>query len=446
MQPPRRRLEAKPPPRRTTSPRRRSPRRAPKRRATKRSTARITRSCARSKSSTAGSRARAISASWPSIPKPAASTPCRRPCAASRSRCRPTRPATCRSAHRQNGHSGADGLFAGDLAADQIPESAALGGDQAAARGCQHPQGRAEPEIRLAGVRAARHRDGAAGRHHADVLCARCRPFRSRPRSAGAALFRPQDHRLQRGRGLGKIQARVRQRHHRAGRRIRGRGRRRHAAAVAIAQAAADRRAHEHRLRDPGAAAGPGARPHGAARHLDRPAGALAPLGRVRAARHGARGGDPRARRRAGQSRQPQADRRHSVRQARPAGRHKDQDRAMVDRRPRAGGAGRARPCAAAEAARLAAGLQAALDLYGCAARLRQSADPPAAHLLRARRHHHRPALLLRAQPAEHPGAHRGGPQDQARLRGGARLQARLAPTIRRSSCGCSPPSPISSR
>jgi DNA polymerase I len=29
-------------------------------------------------------------------------------------------------AHRQNGHSGADGLFAGDLAADQIPESAAL--------------------------------------------------------------------------------------------------------------------------------------------------------------------------------------------------------------------------------------------------------------------------------------------------------------------------------
>ena len=29
-------------------------------------------------------------------------------------------------AHRQNGHSGADGLFAGDLASDQIPESAAL--------------------------------------------------------------------------------------------------------------------------------------------------------------------------------------------------------------------------------------------------------------------------------------------------------------------------------
>ena len=61
------------------------------------------------------------------------------------------------------------------------------------------------------------------------------------------------------------------------------------------------------------------------------------------------------------------------------------------------------------------------------------------AHLLRARRHHHRAALLLRSQPAEHPGPHRGRPQDPPRLRRRARQQAGLAPTTRRSSCGCSP-------
>ena len=153
--------QAKPPRRRATSRRRRSPRRAPKRRATARSTARATRSCARSNGSTPGSRARATPAWSPSTPRPPASIRCRRRCAASRSRCRPTRPATCRSAHRQSGHSGADGLFAGELAADQIPESDALAA-QAAARGRRRPQDRAEPQIRLAGVRAARHRDRAA--------------------------------------------------------------------------------------------------------------------------------------------------------------------------------------------------------------------------------------------------------------------------------------------
>src|SRR5208282_4554958 len=41
---------------------------------------------------------------------------------------------------------------------------------QAVARGQKHPQGRAEPEIRLAGVRAARHRDRQLRRHHVDLL------------------------------------------------------------------------------------------------------------------------------------------------------------------------------------------------------------------------------------------------------------------------------------
>ena len=56
-------------------------------------------------------------------------------------------------------------------------------------------------------------------------------------------------------------------------------------AAVACAQAADGRRAHRDGLRDAGAPAGAGARAHGAARHLDRPAGAVAAVRRVRAAR-----------------------------------------------------------------------------------------------------------------------------------------------------------------
>ena len=48
----------------------------------------------------------------------------------------------------------------------------------------------------------------------------------------------------------------------------------------------------------------------------------------------------------------------------------------------------------------------------------------PGPHLLRARGHHHRAAVLLRAQSAEHPGAHRGRPQDPPRLHRRARPQA----------------------
>ena len=55
------------------------------------------------------------------------------------------------------------------------------------------------------------------------------------------------------------------------------------------------------------------------------------------------------------------------------ARRHQDQDRPMVDRRARARRAGRAGPPAAAENPRLAAGLEAQIDLYRRAAGLRQS-------------------------------------------------------------------------
>ena len=59
-----------------------------------------------------------------------------------------------------------------------------------------------------------------------------------------------------------------------------------------------------------------GAGAHGAARHFDRPADAVAAVRRIRAGGRGPRSRDQRARRRDGQSRLAQAARRHSVRQA----------------------------------------------------------------------------------------------------------------------------------
>ena len=52
--------------------------------------------------------------------------------------------------------------------------------------------------------------------------------------------------------------------------------------------------------------------------------------------------------------------------------------------------------------------------------------DPPRAHLLRAGRHQHRAAVVVRAEPAEHPDPHRGRPQDPPRLRRRARHEAGL--------------------
>ena len=61
--------------------------------------------------------------------------------------------------------------------------------------------------------------------------------------------------------------------------------------------------------------------------------------------------------------------------------------------------------------------VEAALDLHRRAADLRQSEDASRAHNLRARGDADRAAVVLRSEPAEHPGPHRGRPQDQARLR-----------------------------
>ena len=85
---------------------------------------------------------------------------------------------------------------------------------------------------------------------------------------------------------------------------------------------------------------------------------------------------------------------------------------ALVDRRARARGACRAGPRAAAENPRLAAGFEAAFDLYRRAAGLRQSDDASRAHELRARRDH-RPAA--RRPPSRTCRTSRSAPRRAAR-------------------------------
>jgi DNA polymerase-1 len=78
-------------------------------------------------------------------------------------------------------------------------------------------------------------------------------------------------------------------------------------------------------------------------------------------------------------------------------------------------------PRAAAENPRLAAGLEAEIDLYRRAAGLRQSDDAPRPYQLRAGLDHDRAAVVVRAEFAEHPGPHRGRPKDPPRLHRRAR-------------------------
>ena len=187
-----------------------------------------------------------------STPRPPASTPCRPACAASRSPWRRTKPATCRSPTKKT----------------------------AAATGCSTPASRptrsrkhdalhalkplledksilkvgAEHEIRLAGVRPARHRDRRLRRHHADFLRARRRQRRPRHgRSLRDDGWVTRPFISPTSPAPGKIAGQLRLRRHRQGDRIRRRGRRRDAAAVERAQTAPGRRARRHRLRDAGA-------------------------------------------------------------------------------------------------------------------------------------------------------------------------------------------------
>ncbi len=88
--------------------------------------------------------------------------------------------------------------------------------------------------------------------------------------------------------GSGKGKTELRPGRDRPGHRLFRRGCRRDPEAVAGAEAAPRRRAHDRGLRDAGTAADLGAGADGAARHLDRPPGAVAPVGGFRPDRRAA--------------------------------------------------------------------------------------------------------------------------------------------------------------
>ena len=190
-----------------------------------------------------------------------------------------------------------------------------------------------------------------------------------------------------------------------------------------------------------------GAGAHGAARHLDRPRRCC--RGSPASSRRSAAGLEAEIHELAGeqvQPRLPQAARRHPVRQAGPARRQQDQDRPMVDRRARARGPGRAGPRAAAEDPRLAAALQAEVDLHRRAAGLHQPEHGPRPHLLRAGRDA-RPAGCRR--PSRTCRTSRSAPRKAARSAAPSSPRpgpSSSRPTTPRSSCACSPTSPTSSR
>ena len=108
------------------------------------------------------------------------------------------------------------------------------------------------------------------------------------------------------------------------------------------------------------------------------------------------------------------------------ARRQEDAHRPVVDRREGARGPRRRGRADRAKDRRMAAAHQAEVHLHRRAPRLHPSGDRPRPHRLRARLDLDRPALLLRAEPAEHPDPHRGGPRHPPRLHRRGRAQARL--------------------
>ena len=108
--------------------------------------------------STPGSRAPSTSALSRSQPRARASIRCRPTLCGIVARARAERGLLHPARASQGGDGGAEGLFAGGIAPDQISEQAALDALQAAARGSRRAQDRAESEVRVADVRAARHR------------------------------------------------------------------------------------------------------------------------------------------------------------------------------------------------------------------------------------------------------------------------------------------------
>ena len=172
------------------------------------------------------------------------------------------------------------------------------------------------------------------------------------------------------------------------------------------------------RHRDP---AGAGAGAHGKARRADRRGHPQAPepgAGQAygRDPEKSLRGGRPRV-----QPGLAQAAAGDPVRRAGAAGQGQDRQGRALDQRGGAGGHRRRTPAAAPDPGLPRPG-QAALDLHRQAARDGQPRHRPRAHQLPPGRGGDRTAVLVRPQPAEHPGAHRGGPAHPPGLRGTRRL------------------------
>ena len=355
-----------------------------------------------------------------------------------------TRPATCRSPIASAATAATAACSPATLRPTRSRSARRSRRMQAAAGGSRRSSRSAEPQIRPADARAARHRARALRRHHADVLRARRRTLGHALTSLSQRYLRPARSTFTEVTGSGKARITFDCVDIENAAEYAAERRRRHAAAVAGAQAAPRRRAREQRLRDAGAPARSGAGAHGAPRHLHRPAGPLAAVGRVRPARRRARGGDPELAGEPFNLGSPKQLGDILFGKIGLPGGTKTKTGAWSTGARRARGSRRAGPSAAAKNSRLAAGLQAQIDLYRRAAGLRQSADPSRAHLLRAGLHHHRPAVLVRAEPAEHSDPHRGRPQDPHAPSSPTPGTSSSRPTIRRSSCGCSPISPRS--
>ena len=99
-------------------------------------------------------------------------------CVASRSRLAPTRPATCRSRTGRAGMSVAADYLPADWRPISSAKSVALGALKPLLEDREHPQDRAELQVRLADFCPARHRGCAVRRHAVDLLRAGCRPRR----------------------------------------------------------------------------------------------------------------------------------------------------------------------------------------------------------------------------------------------------------------------------